>query len=113
MIVKPRKKRKALREDELRVIHVGKDAVGELLWENLMEHQEVYFDVDAVNDNEICQMGWSQEGLTYAVMPIRYVMEGKQLDLKALAEKTGETTDSLFHPLRYRTMRITPDLFLK
>ncbi len=114
MIVKPRKKQRKLREDEMRIIHIGRDAIAELLWENLMEHQDIYFDVDMVDDSQICQMCWSADGgtLTYAVLPVCYAMEGKKLDMDALGKRIGLTTASLFSPCRYRTVKITPSAFL-
>ncbi len=115
MIVKPRKKQPKLRDDEMRVIHIGREAIEELLWETLMEHQDIWFDVDPVDDTQICQMHWRGDGgeLTYAVLPVRYAMEGKAPDMERLGEMTGQTTSSLFSPCRYRTVKITPSVFEK
>ncbi len=114
MIVKPKKKR-SFPDNELRVISIGSQAIEEILWETLMEHQEEYFDIDAVDDSLICFMRWNrqQEMLTYAVMPIRFALEGKQLDFEYICRKTGITSDSLFQPRRYRKMKITPACFLR
>lgn len=112
MIVKPKKKRK-LDHNEVRIINIEQQAVAELLWENLMEHQEMYFGIDPLDDSVICAMDWDQGSgmLTYAVMPISYIAEGKKLDFARIRKSVGTTTDSMFHADRYRRIKITGNIF--
>ena len=113
MIVKPRKISKKLKSNEIRVINIDHHAIEELLWEKLMEHQAEYFDIDKIDDDLICQMQWDREKeiLTYAVMPISYMSDGKQLDFSYIRENTGLTVTSLFQPHRYRRLCITDMMF--
>lgn len=114
MIVKPRKKHKKLKSNEIRIINIDCEAIAELLWENLMEHQEIYFDVDPLDDDLICQMDWDQKSgiLTYAVMPLHYIMEGKKLNNAYIRKKVGVTTNSIFQLDRYRRIAITERMLL-
>lgn len=113
MVVKPKKKK--LRNNEIRVIQIDKKAIEELLWENLVESQDVYFDVNRIDPERICSMEWDQASgmLTYAVMPISYLLDGKKLNFAFLRKKIGITTQSLFQPNRYRCLEITDSMFLE
>ena len=113
MIVKPRKISKKLKSNEIRVININHHAIEELLWENLMEHQAEYFDIDKIDDDLICQMQWDREKeiLTYVVMPISYMYNGKQLDFSYIRENIGLTATSLFQTHRYRRLCITDMMF--
>ena len=113
MIVKPGKISKKLKSNEMRVINIDHHAIEELLWENLMEHQAEYFDIDKIDDDLICQMQWDREKeiLTYAVMPIGYMYDGRQLDFSYIRENTGLTAASLFQPHRYRRLCITDMMY--
>lgn len=116
MIVKPKKKSKKLQKDELRIINIDLHAVEEVLLENLMENQLNYFYVNPVDDDLICQMVWDQNSkvLTYVVMPISYVFEGKKLDFDVLQKEVGITSKSLFQAdiQKYRTLKITDSIFM-
>lgn len=114
MKVFPHIKRKPLCSDEIRVITIDKSAVEELLLENFLEHKSEYFDIEDVNDTKICLMKWNQADgvLSYAVMPIKYSLDGCELDFNYIQKKLGITTDSLFKPNRYKTWKLTAEMFL-
>lgn len=106
------RKRVALLPDEMRVINVEKAAVDELLWENLMENKSSYFDVDDVSENNIFLMYWNRiGGITYVVLPINYLRNGKKLNFEYIYKKTGITTTSFFGGKRYKRIRITSEIF--
>lgn len=115
MIVKPKKKYQKLRHNEIRVINIEQTAIEELLWENLIEKQSILFDVARVDSDHICAMEWDSSNgmLTYTVMPINYMLEGKKLNFELLRKQAGITTDSLFKPNRYRSLTITDSLLSK
>lgn len=110
MKVIPRIKSKKLAQDEARVIIADKTAIEELLLENLMEHKSNYFNIRDVADDCICIMKWEQDVLIYAVMPIKYCLDGYELDIDRVRKIMGATTDSFFKPNRYRSMKITEDM---
>lgn len=109
------RKCQSLMLDEMRVINVGREAIQELLFETLTEHLSEYFDVSKVNDEEVGVMQWDSknECLTYAVIPISQLRGNKQIDFDYLRKKVGITTASLFHPNRYKKLRISQRCFLE
>lgn len=110
MKVTPRKVR-PLDSGELRVIRIPREAVEELLWEHLMEHQADYFDAPSLDEKSICLMQWKGGDLTYALAPIKAMMGGKEPDFSVICKKSGKTTTSLFHPKRYKRLKLTLDMF--
>lgn len=117
MKVKPRIKQRFLRPNEARIITIGKDAIMELLTETLMENKCRYFDLDDNIDGSndiICIANWDRSDLlTYAVMPLKYCLEGYDLCIDRVNEKVGITTDSLFKPNRYKSIVLTEKLLQK
>ncbi len=115
MIVKPKKKYHKLKDHEIRIINIDHRAVSEILWEHLMEHQEIYFDIDPVDEKLICQMDWDHRNgmLTYAVLPMESIMEGKKLDFEVLRKTIGITTKSVYSPNRYQSVQLNDKLFLR
>lgn len=107
MKVKPVIKSKALAKNELRIINIGKDAVAELLFENLMENQEKYFGVQISDNTYHCMMNWdvSNERLTYAVARIADTVN-KEIDFEKLFQDVGITTGSLFPPKPFVTVSL-------
>lgn len=116
MIVRPKKVSKELKDNELRVINIGLKAVEEILLESLMERKKFWFNVPAVDKNRMCHMQWDPdcEILTYVITPLRYVLEGKELDFDYLRKEVGITSNSLFHAQlqKYRTLEITDAVFV-
>lgn len=115
MIVKPKKKKRKLNSNEIRVININQSAIEELLWEYMLESQAKLFDVERVDQDKICSMEWDQSSgnLTYVVMPISYMLEGKKPNFEVLRKKVGITTTSLFSPNRYCSLDITDSMLLK
>ena len=113
MKVVPYRKQRRLASNEARIITIEKTAIEELLLENLVEHQNSYFDVDD-EDNNICVMNldYQKNVLTYAIMPIKYCFDGYELNFESLYRKFGKTTDSLFTKNKYQTIMLTKE-FLK
>lgn len=115
MKVKVKRKIHPIMPDEIRIINIGVDAIQEVLFENLMDHVSDYFDVpNKVDDDKICLMQWDSDSgcLTYAIMPINYALEGKELNYDYIRKRIGLTTNSLFQPHRYRRLRISPKIFM-
>ncbi len=115
MKVIPHIKRNPLKANEVRVITIDENALNELLFENLMEHQEDYFNIDGLCDDIICTMNWDRRRglLTYAVMPIKYRYDGCSLNYDYLQQKIGVTTSSLFRPKRYRSFTLNEKMLVR
>lgn len=115
MKVVPHIKRRKLGADEVRIITVDEDAIAELLVENLMEHQEDYFDIDAISGDHICITNWDQQEkvLTYAVMPLKYALDGCGLNFEYIRKQCGITTNSLFRENRYQSLTITKEMLIR
>ena len=108
MKVKPYIKQQPLKENEIKIISIGENAIAELLLETLMQNKSKYFDVPKVSTDSICIMKWDKDRcfLTYAIMPIKYCLNGFDLNPKFIQE-IGVTTDSLFKPNRYKVFTLT------
>ena len=102
-------KRKPLAPDEVRVINVDSLAIKELLFENLIQNKKNYFDVEDSSGDELCIMNWDQQAgtLTYAIMPMKYCLDGYELDFDYIRSKLGITANSLFAANRYQSIAIT------
>ena len=115
MKVRPRVKDKFLRPWEARVITIDKDAIAEVLLENLMEHKCSYFDLTDTIGDDICIMNWDDQNgfLTYAVMPLKCSLDGYELNIEHIRTTLGITTNSLFKPYRYKSVALTEDAVIK
>lgn len=108
------KKKTSFDSSEIRVITIDKNAVLELLQENLCENQATYFEVD--DDfiaRSFCLTHWDpqSEQLTYALLPVQDIQKATSLDFNEINKKVGITTSSLFKPNRFRKLKLTKDLF--
>ena len=83
--------RKKLKDKEIRVIRISKEAVLELLWENLIDNGELYFELHK-SDDRIYHMLLDESGdLIYAVK-----RRTSQLDVDKIFQEAPVTTESLF-----------------
>ena len=114
MKVKFRKKPRALRADEARVITINEDAIAEVLSEFLLENKNDYFDlpedVDSADD-VICVTNWNRRSnlLTCILMHRKFFAEGFDVNINAIIERTGITTDSLYKEKRYKTVVLSEE----
>lgn len=117
MKVKPRIKYKPLLPSEARIITIGKEAIAELLSENLTENVSRYFNIPMLSENSINVMYWDDKNnlLTYGVMPIQHCMEGYTLNFKRINEIYSITTESLFSGAKrkYKTIHLDADILIK
>ena len=67
-----------------------------------------YFHTHSISGEEIYLMDWDEEAglLTYAAVPLRHLLEGKEIDWQALRNKVGLTTASVFSAKRFRRVKI-------
>ena len=113
MKVRPRIKFKPLKLNELRIISIDEDAIAELLLENLLDNKGKYFNLPDISENSTCVMKWDTKHnlLTYAVMPIDYLLEGYDLNPDFI-RNIGLTTNSLFKSDLYKTFVVTQEMLI-
>ena len=85
---------KELQKDEVRIIRIPFSAVKEILFENLMDKGEKYFDTK-VNEDNLFYMVFDDESgdLIYAVSKFP-----EKIDFDVLKKATEITAESLFTP---------------
>lgn len=115
MKVIPHIKQKRLAYNEVRFITIDRAAMEELLLENLMEHQNDYFDIRDGEIDSMCVMNIDYQNnlLTYAIMPSKYCFNGYKLNFEKLNKKFGKTTESLFTKKKYQVITLTEEYLIK
>lgn len=95
---------KHLKKGELRVIRIGREAIYELLRENMIENAEQYFDLLDMRTVTF-QMIWSSQTdeFTCVVHDDQYT---PNIDIENIAEKVSLTTETLFQKHRFQTIFI-------
>ena len=85
---------KKLHQDEVRIIRIPFSAVEKILFENLMDNGERYFNTE-VNEDNLFHMVFDDESgdLIYAVSNFH-----EKIDFDVLKKATEITADSLFTP---------------
>lgn len=101
------KKRKKLDEDRVRVIKISKQALFEFIYENFIDSQEAFLDVDpsdvmntfAINfeRNEFIFCAHKSEDAKGNVLPLP-----AEIDLQKLMDNIPDTTPSMYSEGRYR-----------
>lgn len=93
---------KHLKEGELRVIKVGREALTEMIFENFMENGADYFDL-LDSTKFVFHMKWDSETdeLVCFVQDERYPLK---IELDEVAQRVGITTDSFYSKNLYKTV---------
>lgn len=120
MKVIPQVKTRKLKSNEVRFITIEAAAIEELLLENLMKYRGEYFELDDdsnldVSEQDVCVMSWNKSSgmLTYAIMPIKYYLDGYCLNTEYIQSTYKKTTNTLFQPNRYKAVTLTDKMLIK
>ena len=96
-----------MREDRIRVIKLGKQALFEFIYENFIDDQETFFDIDPIDVIDSFDMDWDNGQFIFCVhksednngnvLPLP-----KEIDLQKIMREIPDTTETMFSPNRYR-----------
>ena len=96
-----------MREDRIRVIKLGKQALFEFIYENFIDDQETFFDIDPIDVIDSFDMDWDNGQFIFCVhksednngnvLPLP-----KEIDLQKIMRAIPDTTETMFSPIRYR-----------
>lgn len=96
-----------MREDRIRVIKLGKQALFEFIYENFIDDQETFFDIDPIDVIDSFDMDWDNGQFIFCVhksednngnvLPLP-----KEIDLQKIMRAIPDTTETMFSPNRYR-----------
>ncbi|MBD5093643.1 MAG: hypothetical protein HDT26_05035 [Subdoligranulum sp.] len=88
--------------DRVRVIKIGKEALFEFLYEQFIEHQEQFFDIDALEAADFFEVDWENGQFLFGVQRSEDA-DGNflpcpcaDLDLKKLMRNLPDTASSLY-----------------
>lgn len=99
-----KKKEKTIPQGSYRIIKIGKDAIFEALYEYVIEHQKIFFDVtDAAKIVTLFDIDW-EKGEFICVARSDYGDDERlqfSIDAERLLSKLPNTTNTLFAPNRY------------
>ena len=102
-----KKKIPLLNDDEVRVIKIGEDALFEFIYENFIDDQECYLDVDPVSVTDSFYIDWENRQFIFCA----YKTENEKgeilklpesVDLETLIQKIPDTTNSMYSGNRYK-----------
>lgn len=101
-------KNRKIQRGKARVMKIGKDAVWELICEDIVGNSAEFFELPTGENGEVygeVHIMWSdeQEALICAVCNVE---DRKLVDLDKLADTVEITTDSVFHSGRYKTVSL-------
>ncbi len=102
------KKKKQLKDDEVRVIKISEKALFEFIYEKFIDDQDHYFDVDPLSVADSFYIDWENRQFIFCA----YKSENEKgeslelsenIDLEKLVQKIPDTTDSMYTSTAYKT----------
>lgn len=101
------RKKKPMDENEVKIIKISREALFEFIYEQIIDKQEKYFDVDPLDVTNTFYMDWDQGQFIFCVYKTEDNEENinklpKEIDLIKLMKNMSDTTDSMYADNRYR-----------
>lgn len=99
--------KKKLDEDKVRVIKISKEALFEFIYENFIDKQETFFDVNAIEVADAFDIDYELGEFIFGVYKAEdkngnILTLPKEIDLQQIMKKIPDTTDTLYGGKRYR-----------
>ena len=103
-----KKKIPPMKEDEVRVIKIGQEALFEFIYEKFIDDQEYYLDVEPVSVTDSFYIDWENRQFIFCA----YKSENEKGEilklpesvyLETLIKKIPDTTNSMYSVNRYKT----------
>lgn len=96
-----------LKEDNVRVIKISKDALFEFIYENFIDDQDVFFDVDSLQVIDSFDIDWKNGQFIFCVHQSEdsygnIIPLSEEIDLQKIMKNIPDTTSTMFADNRYR-----------
>lgn len=94
-------------DNKVRVIKISADALFEFIYENFIDEQECYLDVDPVSVTNAFDIDWERKEFIFCAYNSEDAQENllrlpEKVNLQTLIERLPDTTGSMFNEKRYR-----------
>ena len=103
-----KRKKQQLRDDEVRVIKIGEEALFEFIYEKFIDEQSEYLDVDPLSVTNSFSIDWENRQFLFCAHKTEdakgeILMLPQNIDFDKLFEKMPNTTDSMYGQNKYQT----------
>ena len=100
-------KKRSMNSDSVRVIKIGKEALFEFIYEQFIDDQELFFDVDELEVTDCFDMDWENGQFIFCVYKSedkngRMLSFPREIQLQQLLKKIPDTTPSMYMDDHYR-----------
>ena len=101
-------RKRPLRDDEVRVIKIGEEALFELIYEKFIDEQSEYLDVDPLSVTNSFSIDWENRQFIFCAYKTENAKGEilnlpESIDFGKLFEKMPNTTDSMYGRGKYQT----------
>ena len=98
---------KNLREDEVKVIKIGKDALFEFIYENSVDETDCYLDVNSVDVTTSFDINWENGEFIFCAYKSEdeegnFLKLPENVDLQKVMKNMPDTTTTMFADDRYK-----------
>ncbi len=100
-------KKEILKEENIRVIKIGKEALLEFIYESFIEKQDIFFDVNPLQIMDTFDIDWENGQFIFGVYKSEdsnknIISLPKEINLKKVMKSIPNTTSTMFTENRYR-----------
>ena len=98
-------KMKNLGEDKVRVIKISKEALFEFIYENFINDQDIYFDVDPMSVTDAFDINFERGEFIFCVYNSeeeRAIQLPEKIDFQQLMKNIPDTTTTMYTDNRYK-----------
>lgn len=98
---------KSFKEENVRVIKIGKEALFLFIYEKIIDEQEEFFDIKSADVTSTFEIDWERGEFIFCVYPCKdsnetIIQLPKEVDLRQLMRNIPNTTSSLYEENRYQ-----------
>ena len=103
-----KRKKQQLRDDEVRVIKIGEEALFEFIYEKFIDEQSEHLDVDPLSVTNSFSIDWENRQFLFCAHKTEdakgeILTLPQNIDFDKLFEKMPNTTDSMYGQNKYQT----------
>ena len=103
-------RKRPLRDDEVRVIKIGEEALFEFIYEKFIDEQSEYLDVDPLSVTNSFSIDWENRQFIFCAYKTENAKGEilnlpESIDFGKLFEKMPNTTDSMYGRGKYQTYK--------
>lgn len=96
-----------MKNEEIRVIKISKDALYEFIYEKFIESLKEYFNVESINVSNAFEIDFNKGNFIFLTYNFKdekgnLIELPAEIDLKTLLDKLPDTTNTMFQSNRYK-----------